>query len=255
MKKADYRRIASFYDRGRTISDQNIDLWLDLIKEFSQVSSGATALDLGCGTGRFTIPMAMRLGFNVTGADSSEEMLAKAKEKDGADIVTWDCQDAEHLTYPNDSFDVVFASHLLHHVDSPLRVLRECRRVLGSFGAMLVRYGPIEHIRNDVEHTFFPETLVLDETRTPSIETVESWLTDTGFIGVYSKTIFQQTYQTSAEHLNAVKVKSTSALTMITQEAFEKGLGRLEEHIKNHPDDKWLLMDSITMTVGYRTAT
>lgn len=44
MKKADYDKIASFYDQGRTISDQNIDLWLDLVKEFSKVSSGARVL-------------------------------------------------------------------------------------------------------------------------------------------------------------------------------------------------------------------
>lgn len=180
-------------------------------------------------------------------------MLAKTKEKQGADIVIWDYQDVEHLTYPNDSFDVVFASHLLHHVDSPLRVLRECKRVLRSSGAMLVRYGAIEHNRNDVEHTFFPETLAIDESRTPTLETVESWLTDIGFAEVCSRTIVQQTYQTRIEHLNAAKVKHTSVLTMITQEAFERGLHRLEEYIKNHPDDKWLLMDSITMIVGYKT--
>lgn len=254
MEKADYDKIASFYDQGRTISDQNIDLWLDLIKELSKVSSGARVLDLGCGTGRFTIPMATKLRFNVTGADSSREMLAKAKEKQGADIVTWDYQDAGHLTYPNDSFDLVFASHLLHHVDSPLRVLRECRRVLRSSGAILVRYGPVEQIRNDVEHTFFPETLAIDENRTPTLDIVESWLKGFGFVEVCSRTIVQQTYRTSIEHLNAVKVKHTSVLTMITEEAFERGLHKLEKYTKSYPDDKWLLMDSITMTVGYKMA-
>lgn len=254
MKKANYDRIASFYDQGRTMSDQNIDLWLDLIKEFSKLSSGVRVLDLGCGTGRFTIPMATKLRFSVTGADSSREMLAKAEEKQGADIATWDYQEAEYLTYPNDSFDVVFASHLLHHVDSPLRALGECKRVLRPSGTMLVRYGPIEQIRNDVEHTFFPETLVIDESRTPTLDIVESWLTDIGFVEVCSRTIVQQTYQTSMERLNAVKVKHASVLTMITQEAFERGLHKLEKYIKGHPDDRWLLMDTITMTVGYKTA-
>lgn len=255
MNKADYDKIASFYDQGRTISDQNIELWLGLIKEFSKVSSDARVLDLGCGTGRFTIPMVTRLGFSVTGADSSKEMLAKAKEKQDADSVTWEYQNAEHLTYPNDSFEVVFVSHLLHHVDSPSRVLRECRRVLRPSGTMLVRYGAIEHNRNDVEHTFFPEALAIDETRIPSVRTVESWLSNTDFAGVRSKEIVQKSYKTSIVHLNAVKVKHTSVLTMITQEAFERGLHRLEKYIKNHPDDKWLLMDTITMTVGYKTAT
>lgn len=119
---------------------------------------------------------------------------------------------------------------------------------------MLVRYGAIEHNRNDVEHTFFPETLAIDEIRIPSVRIVESWLTDTGFIGVRSRTIVQQSYETSREHLNAVKVKHTSVLTMISQSAFEEGLRKLEKYIKSHPDDKWLLLDRITMTVGYKAA-
>ena len=78
MKKADYGRIASFYDKGRPIAEQNLDLWLGLIRKASQAGEGGQVLDLGCGTGRFAPPMAERLGFRVTGADSSKEMLAKA---------------------------------------------------------------------------------------------------------------------------------------------------------------------------------
>ena len=136
MKKADYDKIASFYDKGRSLSDRNIDLWLGLIAKYSSAAEGARALDLGCGTGRFAIPMAERLGYRVTGADASEEMLAKGKEKDVAGLVKWDIQDAQRLTYPDNSFDLVFMSHLLHHVDSPSAVINECRRVLNAPGAL-----------------------------------------------------------------------------------------------------------------------
>ena len=70
MKKADYSKIAEFYDKGRSLSEQNMELWLKLISEHSGATQGAEVLDLGCGTGRFAIPMAERLGFEVTGADS-----------------------------------------------------------------------------------------------------------------------------------------------------------------------------------------
>ena len=154
MKKADYSSIASYYDRGRSISEQNIDLWLRLVALFSGMPEGARVLDLGCGTGRFSIPMVTRLRFRVTGADSSREMLVKAREKDTAGLVQWDKMDAQHPTYPDDSFDGVFMSHLLHHVDDPRQVLSECWRVLASPGVVLIRYGAIEQIRDDVEHTF-----------------------------------------------------------------------------------------------------
>jgi len=252
MRKADYSRIASFYDKGRSLSEQNIDIWLGLILKFSKFSEGAKVLDLGCGTGRFALPMASRLRFSVTGADSSKEMLAKAKEKDTARLVKWDYQDAECLTYPDNSFDVVFMSHLLHHVNSPHRVIKEGERILNTPGVILIRYGAIEQIRDDIEHKFFPEVLIIDEARTPTVKMVEKWLGDAGFTDIISEGVVQQTYDTGIAHLNAAKVKSTSVLSMISQEGFEKGIHDLAKYVENNINDPWLLFDRLTLTVGYK---
>ncbi len=252
MRKADYSSIASFYDTGRSISEQNMDLWLGLVARFSRMSEGARVLDLGCGTGRFSIPMVTRLRFHVTGADFSREMLDKAREKDTNGLVKWDCMDAQQLTYPDDSFDIVFMSHLLHHVDSPQRVLGECHRVLTATGVVLIRYGAIEQIRDDVVHTFFPEVLLIDEARTPSVKIVEQWLVEAGFRDIASQEIVQKTFNTSAEHLNMAKVRGTSVLTMISPEAFEKGIRDLTRYIEDNADDPWLLHDRGTLTAGYR---
>lgn len=252
MRKADCSSIASFYDKGRSLSEQNIDLWLWLVAKPSRMSEGARVLDLGCGTGRFSIPMATRLHFRVTGADSSREMLEKAREKDNNELVRWDRMDAQQLTYPSNSFDVVFMSHLLHHVDYPCQALSECHRVLTAIGVMLIRYGAIEQIRDDVEHTFFPEVLDIDEARTPTVKTVERWLVEAGFHGVKSQEIVQQTFETSTVHLNMAEVRGTSILSMISPGAFANGINTLENYIESNPDDPWLLYDKITLTAGYK---
>lgn len=252
MRKADYSNIASFYDKGRPISEQNIDLWLELIVKFSRMSEGARVLDLGCGTGRFSIPMVTRLRFRVTGADSSREMLKKAWEKDTNGLVQWDLDDAQQLTYPDESFDIVFMSHLLHHVDDPCQILSECQRALASPGVVLIRYGAIEQIRDDVEHTFFPEVLTIDEARTPTVKTVEKWLVEVGFQEIISQEIVQKTFDTNTAHLDMVKAKGNSVLSMISPGASEKGIRDLTKYIENNPDDPWLLYDKITLTTGYK---
>ena len=203
MIKADYSKIASFYDKGRSLSVQNATMWLDLIAKRSKASKGARVLDLGCGTGRFSLPMATHLGFSVTGADSSAEMLATAKEKDSYSEATWILADASDLPFPSSSFNVVFMSHLLHHVDSPLAVLKECHRVLVPSGVVLIRHGAMDQIRNDVEHTFFPQVTEIDEPRTPTRELTERWLLDAGFVDISSEEVVQRTYQTGAAHLDA----------------------------------------------------
>jgi ubiquinone/menaquinone biosynthesis C-methylase UbiE len=254
MRKADYSSIASYYDKGRPISEQNIDLWLGLVARLSRMPEGSRVLDLGCGTGRFSVPMATRLHFQVTGADSSEEMLGKAREKDTARLVKWDLMDAQRLKYPDDSFDGVFMSHLLHHVDYPRQVLSECRRVLASPGVVLIRYGAIEQIRNDVEHTFFPEVLDIDTSRTPTVKIVEGWLAEAGFQNIISQEIVQKTFETSAAHLDMAKLKGTSVLSMLSPESFEKGIRDLTKYIEKNPDDPWLMHDRGTLTAGYRVA-
>ena len=251
MKKADYGRIASSYDEGRSLSEQNIELWLRLIYKYSKPQEGAKVLDLGCGTGRFTIPMAKQLHYRMVGADYSKEMLDKAQEKDIDGKIEWDYQDAQDLTYPDESFDVVFISHLLHHVDLPIQVLSQCKRVLTASGVIIVRYGAIEQIEHDVEHTFFPGVLTIDRKRTPTVEVMEKWLRNAGFSGITTEEVIQQTYETAASHLDSAKVKNTSVLTMIPQEAFEKGINDLTKYIKSNPDDTWLLFDRLTLTAGY----
>jgi len=252
MIKADYSKIASFYDKGRSLSEQNTVLWLDRIAELSGASRGARVLDLGCGTGRFSLPMANRLGFDVTGADSSADMLARAKQKDADSEVSWMLVDAHALTFPEDSFDVVFMSHLLHHVDSPLTVLQECHRVLAPSGVVLIRYGAMDQIRHDVEHTFFPQVIEIDEPRTPTRESTEQWLLEAGFVDLSSEEIVQQTYQTGAAHLNAARAKSTSVLSMISEESFQAGIQRLAEHVDRNSDDEWVLLDRMTLIVGHK---
>ena len=252
MRKADYSSIASFYDTGRPISEQNVDLWLGLITKFSSISKNARVLDLGCGTGRFSIPMVTKLHFRVTGADFSEDMLDKAREKDTTGLVKWALEDAQQLTYPDESFDVVFMSHLLHHVDDPCQVLSECQRVLASPGVVLIRYGAIEQIRDDVEHTFFPEVLDIDEARTPSVKIVEQWLVGASFQDIISQEIVPKTFDMSTAHLNTAEGRGNSVLSMISPESFEKGIRDLKKYVKENPNDPWLLYDKITLTVGYK---
>ena len=252
MRKADYSKIAEVYDKGRSLSEQNIDLWLGIISKYYRASEGARLLDLGCGTGRFAIPIATRLHYKVTGADSSEEMLVKARQKDTSRLVKWDMEDVQDLTYPDKSFDIVFMSFLLHHCDNQDKAIRECQRVLDDTGVILIRHAGIEQIRDDVVHTFFPEVVAIDESRIFSVRKMEQHLKEAGFSGIVSEEIIQQTYTVGAEHLKAVLLKNTSGLTMIPQEAFEKGVRLLRQYVDKNPIAPWLLYDRMTITAGYK---
>ena len=250
MKKADYGEIAGFYDKGRTLSESTMDLWLNLISKMSGAAKGVHVLDIGCGTGRFAIPMAEKLGYRVTGADPAQEMLVKAQHKNPGGMVTWDVQDAHRLTYPDASFDIVFMSHVLHHCENPPQIIGECWRVLVPGGILLIRHSTIEEFGDEPEGTFFPETREINAARAATQAELEILLNNAGFTEIRSEQVLQKTSESGAELVERLANKSASALTMIPEEAFQRGLERLRRYAADYPDDPWLLHDRIRLTTG-----
>lgn len=108
----------------------------------------------------------------------------------------------------------------------------------------------MKRFRDDVEHRMFPETLEIDIPRTPTRGGVEDWLRDAGYVDIETEVFHQQTYPTAQAHLEAVRSKSTSVLSMISDEAFAAGIARLEQYVEEEPDDEWLLYDWMTWTSG-----
>jgi len=59
-------------------SKKNISFWIEITKKCCAI--GSRVLELACGTGRITIPLAQE-GFNAVGIDNSESMLNLAHKK------------------------------------------------------------------------------------------------------------------------------------------------------------------------------
>jgi ubiquinone/menaquinone biosynthesis C-methylase UbiE len=101
---------------------------------------GLEVLDVGAGTGRHAIRIAGR-GARVTALDFSEEMLAKARQKPGADAVRWLVHDAaKPLPFAAQSFDRVLSALVLEHipVDELASFLAELGRVASDDGVIVV---------------------------------------------------------------------------------------------------------------------
>ena len=78
---------------------------------------GKRVLELGCGTGRLTIPLALQ-GFDVTGIDIEESMLARAREKaaqKGADI-DWVHGDVRDFDLGKQFDAVLFPTNSIAHM-------------------------------------------------------------------------------------------------------------------------------------------
>lgn len=96
---------------------------------------GLRALDVGCGGGFSCEFMAAR-GVSVFGIDQSQKCIdAAAQHAHSSGFpIDYRCGVAEHLPYPNQSFDVVVCVDVLEHVEDVKRVIAEISRILKPSG-------------------------------------------------------------------------------------------------------------------------
>lgn len=109
----------------------------ELLVEQAGVEPGMDVLDVACGTGNATIPVA-RLGARTTGFDLVPELLAIARERaaDAMVEVEWVEGDAEHLPFAPDSFDRVLSTFGCMFAPDHERTAAELLRVCRPAGAI-----------------------------------------------------------------------------------------------------------------------
>jgi len=96
--------------------------------------AGLRVLDLGCGHGMASVVLARR-DARVTAFDLSPGYIAEARRRAEANGVSLDLlvADGQHLPFADGSFDRVWGSAILHHLDLD-RAARELHRVLRPGG-------------------------------------------------------------------------------------------------------------------------
>jgi 2-polyprenyl-6-hydroxyphenyl methylase/3-demethylubiquinone-9 3-methyltransferase len=100
--------------------------------------AGLRILDIGCGGGLLSEPMA-RLGADVVGADAAERNIPVARihaEQSGLTI-DYRHTTAEALAAAGERFDVVLNMEVVEHVADPAAYLAACRDLLKPGGLMI----------------------------------------------------------------------------------------------------------------------
>ena len=100
--------------------------------------AGLRILDIGCGGGLLSEPMA-RLGADVVGADAAPRNIPVAQVHAQASGLSIDYRftTAEDLAAAGEQFDVVLNMEVVEHVSDPLAYLTACHDLLKSGGIML----------------------------------------------------------------------------------------------------------------------
>jgi len=135
------KRIQHEIDHGKKIQEHAEDIWgwstpAGLIRanrraeyfiKLGNITPTDKILEIGCGTALFTEKVYNSVQANITAIDISGDLLDKARTK--LPQVNFMNEDAMHLSFSDNSFDFVYGSSVLHHLEVE-KALKECFRVL-----------------------------------------------------------------------------------------------------------------------------
>ncbi len=197
-------------------------------------------LDIGCGTGNYTIEFG-RKEVDFIGVDPSAEMLKSAKAK--TSIVDWKVGNSENIPLGNESVDGVMASLTIHHWNDLRKSFCEINRVLKSDGRFVIFTSTSEQMKGYWLNHYFPQMLKDSLNQMPRLKDIENNLINNGFEILEKEKYFiredlEDLFLYSGKHNPSFYLESSlrqgisSFSNLANSNEIESGLGKLESDIK-----------------------
>lgn len=141
-------RIDNELEHGKKISENAEGVWgwaspagqvranrrADYFISEGKITSTDYVLEIGCGTGLFTEKVYNKTHAKIVATDISPELLEQGKKK--LPQVDFRVADAMNLDFADNTFDVVFGSSIIHHLEFE-KSLKEILRLLKPGGRMV----------------------------------------------------------------------------------------------------------------------
>jgi SAM-dependent methyltransferase len=115
----------------KRVGDEYFDLMKDSFK------GNELALDLGCGSGRWSAYVAPKVGFVEAVDPSSAVYIASGMLKDFPNVRVTQC-DVDSLPFADDSFDFIFSLGVLHHIPDTAAAIKSAIKKLKPGGRILL---------------------------------------------------------------------------------------------------------------------
>lgn len=227
-----YSDIAKYYDKVRITSPDYLRFWSLKIAHYGSINRNSRVLDIGCGTGRFTLMLSKVTKAEVYAIDPSEDMLDEAKKKDKKKKVKWSKGIAEKLSLPNEYFDCVYMTFVFHQIKNRKKAVAEIYRVLKPKGKCVFMTTSYAHIRWSPLY-MFPGLAKIDLARFPSLPEFKRILQKGGFSNVhYHLDRYGDHGYAVDDYLKRVKNKHISTISVLSKEEFERGYKVFERRLK-----------------------
>ena len=241
----EFAKVAGEYDKGR--SSEDVVFWARETTRLADFGEGSLVLDLGCGTGIYTLGLGLLTSATMCGLDPSAGMLKQAKAKTAS--VHWLNAAGEYMPLRPDIFDCVFSSQVWHHIEDKQGTANECGRVLRKGGSVVIRTISHEQLRRKIVFEYFPEIMDNQLRVYPSKEDFDRYFGGAGFASTEHLAYELERYQPPSEFIEIAEKKLWSMFRPITREGLERGIEMLRRFERDHPGQPIKNDETITLVV------
>ena len=198
-------------------------------------------LDIGCGTGNYTIALNHK-GYQFLGLDPSQKMLDIARSK--SESITWIKGFSENVTLKDHSVDGAIATLTIHHWKELGIGMKEIHRVLNDQSRLVIFTSSPLQMKGYWLNHYFPQMLKDSISQMPEIDDVMSILENCGF-----KNVIMEKYDVKDDledlflyagknrpslYLNKeIRSGISSFSALANSHEVEKGLNELNKDIKS----------------------
>ncbi|MBI5043360.1 MAG: class I SAM-dependent methyltransferase [Nitrospirae bacterium] len=226
--KINYNEIAKDYLRYRSVSPTIIAH----IIENTPASKIKKILEIGCGTADHLYCLHEQWnGCEAYGFDNSFQMINEGASKHpGLLLEVSDIENA--FPYSDKFFDFVFSINVIHYVKDLMHCFNELNRVLDNDGIVLTVTDSEDDIRNRTMSKYFLESIEIELRRYPSMDSIIKEMKSAGFKDMQVKHTEYKRLLTT-EDLEKYKNKAYSALRLVSQECFNKGIKDMISDVEN----------------------
>jgi len=219
----EFSKIAKEYDKGR--AGENVELWAEETMRLADLDEGSVVLDLGCGTGLYTVGIMSRVGCATLGMDPVAGMLGQAREKSRG--VHWFAGMGEWLPLRPGVLDCIFSSQVWHHIQDRQGTADDSGRALRPGGCYVIRTISHSQLHQKVVFRYFPEIKANQLRVYPSNHEFRIYFKNAGFKEVAFHEYSLERYQTVEEFVEVAEKRLWSMFRPITEEGLRKGVADL----------------------------
>lgn len=226
--KINYNNISKNYSIHRNASSIVINHILQKLenKKMQKV------LEIGCRTANYLYSLSRQIKADFYGFDNSEGMIVEANKKNaGFNLEINDFHN--NFNYNSSLFDLVYSIDVIHYVKDLDHYFKECFRVLDNNGIIITITDSEEDLKNRTMTKYFPESLEIEQKRYPGIETIIKNMKNNGFKKIESSHT-EKEYEIDDKTFQKFKNKAYSAIRLISNDSFNKGIKKLEEDMKKN---------------------